>query len=136
MKSLPEKFVPKGWGWERWIVNGAAYCGKQLWFAKGKKFSFHFHKKKEETFFVADGKVTLIHEAIPKNFDLSNKAACRDFYKAICYGRENVTELEAGDVFHVHTWMGHQIIAQTDALIYEFSTHHEDSDSYRLIKGD
>lgn len=136
MKSLPEKFVPKGWGWERWLVNNDKYCGKQLWFAKGKKFSFHFHKKKDETFYVAEGKVILIFEESPYDLDLSDSKACKDFYKAICYSKENVVELEAGDVFHVPVWLGHQIIAQTDALIYEFSTHHEDSDSYRLVKGD
>ena len=30
--SLPIKFVPKGWGFEKWIVNCEEYCGKLLYF--------------------------------------------------------------------------------------------------------
>ena len=30
-------FVPKGWGFEKWIVNCEEYCGKLLYFVKGKK---------------------------------------------------------------------------------------------------
>jgi hypothetical protein len=28
------KFVPKGWGFEKWIVNNEEYCGKLLYFVK------------------------------------------------------------------------------------------------------
>lgn len=31
---LEIKFVPKGWGFEKWIVNNEEYCGKLLYFAK------------------------------------------------------------------------------------------------------
>ena len=30
------KFVSKGWGFEKWIVNCEEYCGKLLYFVKGK----------------------------------------------------------------------------------------------------
>ena len=30
------KVVPKGWGFEKWIVNNEQYCGKLLYFIKGK----------------------------------------------------------------------------------------------------
>ena len=42
------KFVPKGWGFEKWIVNCEQYCGKLLYIAKGKKCSWHYHNKKDE----------------------------------------------------------------------------------------
>ena len=42
-QPLPMKHVPKGWGWERWIVNCPEYCGKLLFFNKGKRCSWHFH---------------------------------------------------------------------------------------------
>ena len=29
-------FVSKGWGFEKWIVNTDEYCGKLLYFVKGK----------------------------------------------------------------------------------------------------
>ena len=28
MTSSKIKFVPKGWGFEKWIVNNKEYCGK------------------------------------------------------------------------------------------------------------
>ena len=31
------KHVPKGWGYEKWIVNTDEYCGKLLFFNKGKR---------------------------------------------------------------------------------------------------
>ena len=38
MNKTPEmKFVKKGWGHELWIVNKTEYCGKLLFFEKGKK---------------------------------------------------------------------------------------------------
>ena len=41
------KHVPKGWGYEKWIVNTDEYCGKLLFFNKGKRCSWHYHKIKE-----------------------------------------------------------------------------------------
>jgi hypothetical protein len=37
MRETKPKFVPKGWGWEKWIVNKPEYCGKLLFFEEGKK---------------------------------------------------------------------------------------------------
>ena len=53
----PIKFVPKGWGYEKWIVNNEEYCGKLLFLAKDKKCSWHFHKLKDEVFYVQSGKI-------------------------------------------------------------------------------
>ena len=36
MTSSEIKFVPKGWGFEKWIVNSEKYCGKLLYLVKGK----------------------------------------------------------------------------------------------------
>ena len=44
------KFVPKGWGHEKWIVNNEKYCGKLLFFEKGKRCSWHYHKEKKKHF--------------------------------------------------------------------------------------
>ena len=59
MNSLNINFVPKGWGFEKWIVNTEEYCGKLLYFAKGKKCSWHYHKLKDETFYIQSGKILL-----------------------------------------------------------------------------
>ena len=37
MTSSKIKHVPKGWGYEKWIVNTDEYCGKLLFFNKGKR---------------------------------------------------------------------------------------------------
>ena len=54
-------FVPKGWGFEKWIVNNEKYCGKILYIVKDRKCSWHYHKIKDETFYVQSGKIILFH---------------------------------------------------------------------------
>ena len=44
--------------------------------------------------------------------------------------------LNAGDNFHVYQGLRHQMVALEDSELFEFSTQHFDSDSYRVIKGD
>jgi len=116
--SLPIKFVTKGWGWEKWIVNCEEYCGKLLFFNKGKKCSWHYHIKKDEVFYLQSGKLRVIF-----NVEDDLKTA-----------KEVI--LEPGDNFHVYRGLRHQMLALEDSELFEFSTQHFDSDSYRVIKGD
>jgi hypothetical protein len=131
MKTLPEKFVPKNWGFERWVCNNNLYCGKELFIANGKRFSIHFHRIKTETFLCQSGSANLLYREVPRYFPLDNPTECERFAQYM-----RLETLVAGDVFHVWPWLAHQIIAVADTTIIEFSTHHEDSDSYRIIKGD
>ena len=55
----PIKYVPKGWGYEKWIANCEKYCGKLLFIAKDKQCSWHYHKLKDEVFFIQSGKIKL-----------------------------------------------------------------------------
>ena len=57
MKKIDIKHVPKGWGYEKWIVNKPEYCGKLLFFEKGKQCSWHYHKLKDEVFYLQSGKL-------------------------------------------------------------------------------
>ena len=50
--------VPKVWGEEHWIVN-RDYCGKKLVLRKGFRCSLHYHKVKDEVFYVIAGRVLL-----------------------------------------------------------------------------
>ena len=59
--TVCDKFVSKGWGYEHWIVNKEEYCGKLLFFKKGKRCSWHYHKLKDETFHVHKGSLMLLH---------------------------------------------------------------------------
>ena len=116
--SSEQIFVPKGWGFEKWIVNNDKYCGKLLFFVKGKKCSWHYHKIKDEVFYIQSGKIIVKHS---DSDDLVNSTS---------------TLLEKGDSFHVKTGLRHQMIALEDTEMFEFSTEHFDEDSYRIIKGD
>ena len=44
--------------------------------------------------------------------------------------------LNPGDNFHVFRGLRHRMIALEDSELFEFSTQHFDSDSYRVEKGD
>ena len=118
MSDSSIKFVPKGWGFEKWIVNCEEYCGKLLYFVKGKCCSWHYHILKDEVFYIQSGKV-LVKYSDSDDIDKANELI-----------------LEKGDKFHVYRGLRHRIIALEDTELYEFSTQHFDSDSHRVIKGD
>lgn len=117
------KIVNKGWGYEKWIVNKKEYCGKLLYFNKGKRCSFHYHKLKDETFYLQSGKLLIRY--------------C-DIHDYEDGGEEVVDEkiLNEGDNFYVYPTLIHQMVALENSELFEFSTQHFDEDSYRIIKGD
>ena len=115
---LEMKHVPKGWGWERWIVNNEEYCGKLLFFNAGKKCSWHYHVLKDEVFYLQSGKMLIKYS---EEDDL---------------GSAKELVLNAGDNFHVYRGLRHRMIALEDSELFEFSTQHFDSDSSRGEKGD
>lgn len=108
--------VPKGWGHELIIVNNEEYCGKILVFIKGCKFSMHYHIKKQETWYVNEGRF------IFKWIDTDTAQAHTDI-------------LEEGSVVTIPRGMPHQLEAIDDGEIFEISTQHFDTDSYRIEKG-
>ena len=112
------KFVEKGWGYEKWIVNKEEYCGKLLFFKKGKKCSWHYHKLKDEVFYLQSGQLLVKHS----DDDNINEAA--------------ELLLNPGENFHVYRGLRHQMQALEDSELFEFSTQHFDEDSYRITKGD
>ena len=112
------KIVEKGWGYEKWIVNKEEYCGKLLFFNQGKRCSWHYHVLKDEVFYVQSGKL-LIKYSDNDDIDTANELV-----------------LNQGESFHVHRGLRHQMLALEETELFEFSTEHFDSDSYRVIKGD
>ena len=116
--KLDIHYVPKGWGFEKWIVNNEEYCGKLLYFVKGKRCSWHYHELKDEVFYVQSGKLLIKYGE-----DDSQENALE-------------TILGPGDNFHVYRGLRHQMVALADTELFEFSTQHFDSDSYRVEKGD
>ena len=123
-------FVPKGWGFEKWICNSEKYCGKLLYLVKDKKCSLHYHKIKDEVFYIQSGKVKLLwSDEVSKVEEIAGSGISVDRLLT-----KNI--LEKGDRFHIPVHRVHQIIALEDTEIFEFSTQHFDEDSIRIIKGD
>lgn len=52
-------FVIKKWGYEFWIENNNKYCGKHLHIIPTRFCSAHYHKNKQETFYVINGELLL-----------------------------------------------------------------------------
>tara|TARA_Y100000593_G_C4268862_1_gene316257 strand:- start:416 stop:775 length:360 start_codon:yes stop_codon:yes gene_type:complete len=116
--SLPIKHVDKGWGYEKWIVNKPEYCGKLLFLKEGKRCSWHYHKIKDEVFYLQSGKLLIKY---------SDQDQIENAKSMI---------LTPGQNFHVYIGLRHQMIALEDSELFEFSTQHFDEDSHRIIKGD
>jgi quercetin dioxygenase-like cupin family protein len=111
---LDMKYVSKPWGYELWIYNGENYCGKKLFIKQGRWLSYHHHNVKDEVLFVESGKIWFTHNE-----------------------KDNLVhsfELSAGHAFHVKRGVKHQMQAIEDAVLFEFSTHHEDEDSIRTTR--
>ena len=118
VNEVPIEHVDKGWGYEKWIVNKSEYCGKLLFFNKGKKCSWHFHKIKDEVFYLQSGKM-MVYYSMSDNIEKANQII-----------------LNPGENFHVYRELRHQMIALEDCELFEFSTQHFEDDSYRVVKGD
>jgi len=111
--------VKKGWGYELIWATTEKYCGKIMVFEKaGNKFSMHFHREKDETWFVNSGKFLV------RWIDTS---------KAVMYTKE----LKEGDTWHNPPFQPHQLEALVDnSSISEVSTADSVEDNYRIIPGD
>jgi quercetin dioxygenase-like cupin family protein len=116
-KECKECNVPKGWGHEIIFENNEKYCGKLLVFKEGCKFSMHYHMIKDETWYVQEGK--FIYRWIDTETAVINEE-----------------KLQEGDSVRQLPGQPHQIEALSDGTIFEVSTEHFDSDSYRVWKGD
>jgi mannose-6-phosphate isomerase-like protein (cupin superfamily) len=114
----PVHIEPKGWGREVWIANNDLYCGKILEIQRGKRCSLHYHKLKTESFFLRKGLLKIRVKASP------DSEVIEEF------------ELKSGECMDVPPGLVHQMEALEDAELFEFSTQHFETDSYRLIRGD
>ena len=121
------KIVSKGWGYELWIENNELYCGKHLHVLPTKWCSVHYHKNKKETFYVIKGELVLQHST---NLNLE--------YWTWDNNDLRTKILKEGQSFTLDPMTAHRFSTNlpNPCDFIEFSTHHEDSDSYRIIKGD
>lgn len=109
--------VEKGWGHEFIFATNDKYCGKFLHFKKDAKFSMHFHKEKDETWYVLSGKFLI------RVID-TKKAETLQFY------------LEPGETWHNPPCLPHQVICIEEGVLVEVSTPDSVEDNYRIEAGD
>lgn len=102
--------IDKVWGEEICLVNCSEYCGKLLLLDAGAEGSYHYHKKKKETFYMIEGYATLTVNG-------------KDYVLAPFTRPKTI---EAGEP---HSFKG-----ITACVILEVSTHHNDEDIVRLTK--
>jgi len=108
-------YFEKSWGYEIWFANTDDYCGKELFVQYGaysSKGNFHYHKKKDETFYVIRGELKLDYIE-------------DDEFRSVV--------LKEGQSFRIWPFVKHRF---TGAIhggcnFIEASTHHDESDSYR-----
>ena len=119
LQALPYKgeIYNKAWGHELWIINNELYCGKLLVFKKDKSFSMHYHLLKDEAWYISKGKF------LYKYIDTET-------------AEKHTVEVTEGDCIHLMPGQPHQMLAlEEGSTIFEVSTQHFDSDSYRIGKG-
>jgi len=111
--------VDKAWGHELIFATNENYCGKMLCFSKaGNKFSMHFHREKDETWFVLKGsfKLNIIETKTSNQVE---------------------TILKTGQVWRNLPLVPHQLTAlENDSIIIEVSTADSVEDNYRILPGD
>lgn len=91
------KTIDKYWGAEDWIMVTKDYAFKKLLINKGKILLNHYHKIKEETFYVSDGIGIITINGVKYN-------------------------VKSGDSFHIPPGTRHSIKGITDLTIFEAST--------------
>jgi len=98
----------KIWGYEQEIANfeGPNYCGKKLVLKKQYQCSIHYHKEKDEVFYINTGHVLLLID-----------------------GKEHF--MKPGSRIRIPPETKHRFIGLTYSEIIEISTHHKEEDSYR-----
>ena len=102
----PEK-VEKPWGWELIWADTDAYVGKILFVRAGESLSLQFHREKDESWHVENGRARL---------ELGDA------------GQEALDEevVTAGASFRLRPGTVHRITALEDTTILEVSTPHLD----------
>jgi mannose-6-phosphate isomerase-like protein (cupin superfamily) len=111
-----KEFRKKLWGSEVWVLNNEHYCLKILTLKKQHSCSLHYHKEKNESFFINEGKVYIEYKDMKNQLENEIKAAI----------------LVPGDRIDLSAYTLHRFVGLDDYNgMFEISTHHEDSDSYR-----
>lgn len=110
-------YVEKGWGHELIWATNDKYCGKMMHFTTGARFSMHFHREKEETWYVQSGKF-IVRWINTDTAELKEQ------------------ELNKDAIWHNPPCMPHQLECVEEGTIIEVSTPDSIEDNYRVSPGD
>lgn len=94
--------VGKPWGYELIWARTGDYVGKVLHINKGHRLSLQYHKVKEETFYLATGRMTLVFE--------NDRGVLEEI------------GMMPGDAHHIPVGRRHRMIALEDCDVFEVST--------------
>jgi len=106
-KKKKVKKTSTGWGNELEIHNGDGYCGRVLTVEEGKQSSYHYHLKKNETFYVLAGILE-----VDLSFDLRSKTSV----------------LHKGDCIDIPRYILHRFRGKIDTTVLEISTYDDGED--------
>jgi mannose-6-phosphate isomerase-like protein (cupin superfamily) len=99
--TTPRK-VEKPWGWELVWAEAEQYVGKLLFVRAGESLSLQYHERKDESWFVQEGRARL---------ELGDVG-----------GELETFEIAPGDAFRFRPGTVHRVSAVEDTLVIEVST--------------
>jgi mannose-6-phosphate isomerase len=94
--------VEKPWGWELVWAEAEEYVGKLLFVRAGHSLSRQYHREKDESWLVHEGRATLELGRLESDHE--------------------ALEIGPGDAFHYPAGTVHRLTAVEDTLIVEVST--------------
>jgi mannose-6-phosphate isomerase-like protein (cupin superfamily) len=103
--AVQPRRVEKPWGWELIWAETELYLGKVLFVREGQSLSLQFHKEKDESWYVQDGRATL---------ELGDAGQ----------GALDEEVIVAGACFRFRPGTVHRVTALEDTTILEVSTPH------------
>jgi len=120
IKVQNSKIIEKPlWGWEDIIINDEMYCLKRLNLLEGHQFSLQYHKNKKESHYIEEG-VVLMQKGMDGKALNNNDSL-------------EYMVLEKRDIVTIPQLTAHRCGSlDGTSCIIEVSTHHKDSDTYKL----
>lgn len=102
MKSKLPRRVEKPWGYELILAHTPKYAGKLIFVRKGCRLSLQYHRQKDESFYIHEGKAVIEMDG-------------RD-------GELTETLLQPGSCVRIRPMIRHRLRALEDTTIFECST--------------
>jgi mannose-6-phosphate isomerase-like protein (cupin superfamily) len=112
MTSATPRHVDKPWGHELWFAHTDRYAGKLLVVRAGERLSLQYHREKDESCYLLEGKLLLVQG--PSEEELTER------------------EVGPGEAWRNEPGVVHTIEAITDVTVFEVSTPELD-DVVRLV---